>query len=265
MKRVLLQTMRSIPRSGKSQLKHHMNRPPHVAAARSFSVGIQEKLATLVDAHPMMETVQFNKQNLKWSMADVKRYSDAFSSGLVDNGWKAGDSLAVWLPADTAESLTVKFAAARIGLLLVEIDMSVSEADAIRSILVENNCKGLIYDLEAGDRHNTDILKEIMPELKHYDDKFGDQFRSRVVPSMKFIMHVNMDLIPGVGNFKYQMVYDPRPALIPPAPDLSAPLTVNYTSDTLSGARVLSQEDVMTEQAWPTVGAILDKKFTLFA
>lgn len=265
MRRASLQIMRAIPRNGTAQLNHFVNRLPHAISSRNFSIGIQEKLNALVEVLPMMESVQFDKQNLKWTLADVKRYSDAFSCGLVDNGWKAGDSLAVWLPADTAEALVAKFAAARIGLLLVEIDMALSNVEDLRSILKENNCKGLIYDLEAGDRHNTDILKEVMPELVHFDDTYGAQFRSRVVPSMKYLMHVNMDLIPGIGNFKYQMVYDPRPSLIPPTPDIMKPLSVRYTPDNVRGARVLSQKDVMDEKAWPIVGAILDKQHTLIA
>jgi len=55
----------------------------------------------------------------------------------------------------------------------------------------------LIYDPEAGDRHNSGILSSIMPELKCYDSSFGAPFRSRTVPSMKLLVHTGIDIIEG--------------------------------------------------------------------
>merc|ERR1711968_311347 len=110
-------------------------------------MGPSTQLAGLVAEVPKLEVAAFDAKEMKWSLEDVKKHSDALAGGLLETSFGPGDALAVWLPKDSPEMLVTQFAAARIGLLLVEIDLGVGSPEALRSILVENNCKGLIYDL----------------------------------------------------------------------------------------------------------------------
>jgi len=234
------------------------------AGGRFFSTPAAQ-LEALVSAVPKMETVAFTEvgEGLKWSYEDLKKFSDAFAGGLLETGWGPGDALAVWLPKDSPETLVIQFAAARIGLLLVEIDVGMGDAEALRSILVDNKCKGLVYDLVAGDRHNTDILTCALPELENYDDATGVPFRSRVAPDMKKLIHVGLDLVPGVANFKHMLAYDPLPALFPAEPKVSAPLSLSYGPDGAKGA-AKTQKQVLDEKVWPLVSACLAKERTEF-
>ena len=39
------------------------------------------------------------------SPCHLKKYTDAFASGLAEAGFKTGDALAMWIPKDTAEAV----------------------------------------------------------------------------------------------------------------------------------------------------------------
>merc|ERR1719231_531737 len=119
--------------------------------------------------------------------------------------------------------------------MVVEIDAGVSDPSAIGRILNEHSCKGLVFDPVAGDRYNSDILAETMPELATYDGSFGIPFRSRTVPSLKHIVHTGMEVIPGAVNFKHIMVYDPMTDLFSEAPPLDTPLSVKYDAGAVKG------------------------------
>ena len=63
--------------------------------------------------------------------------------------------------------------------------------------VVRGGSQGIVFDPEAGDRYNADILAEAIPELQTYDSQYGAPFRSRSVPSMKLVMTTGIDSIPG--------------------------------------------------------------------
>lgn len=48
---------------------------------------------------------------------------------------------------------------------LARFGHSLTHASEFRRILNEHSCKGLVFDPVAGDRYNSDILAETMPEL----------------------------------------------------------------------------------------------------
>lgn len=234
----------------------------HATRSLSATSGIHAQLNRLVEGLPLMETVFYPQQEYKWSYKKVQEYSDALTAGLLESKYGAGDVVAAWLPENTAEALVLKLAVARLGMLLVEIDMSISDPLEIRAILKESNAKSIFFDLEAGDRHNLDILNEAVPELAHYDDAFGAPFRSREVPSLKMPVHVNGDLVPGITNFRFLLSFDIRGDNLPALPEPNTPLYVRYDSDASGKAtkgKVLNEKDVLAEKAWPVVSAMLAK------
>lgn len=232
-------------------------------ASRTLSTTASASLAALATTLPMMETVQFSDKNMKWSFSDLKNHSDAFAAGLVETGWGPGDAFAVWLPDESPEKLVARFAAARIGLLLVDVDISISDPAQLRQILVEHSCRGILYAPTAGDQYNTDILSEALPELATYDDSFGVPFRSRLVPSLKQIIHTDMDLIPGVANFKHMLARDPMESLFPAPPKPDLPLSVMYGAGGSKGATKTQKDVVDDDQIWPSVSAVLAKQHTV--
>jgi hypothetical protein len=230
-----------------------------VLAERALSqpLSISAKLDTLANELPYYEVVAYPKKSMKWSTSDVKKYSNGFAAGLIEEGFGPGDVLAVWMPHDTAETLIAKLAGARIGLKVVLIDVSISDPEQLRKIFNETKAKGLIYDPEAMDRHNTDVLTEVMPELKTFESEYGGVFRSRAVPSMKYLIHTGLELVKGAQNYKFLMVHNSMPSLFPPLPPKDAPLSVSYGADGAAGP-VFTQEKAM--EGWEDVKNILNKK-----
>lgn len=49
--------------------------------------------------------------------------------------------MALWLPKDGPEALICKFAAARLGMKVVEIDMTESNPEAIKKVLLDSKAK----------------------------------------------------------------------------------------------------------------------------
>ena len=53
---------------------------------------------------PMREAVRYVKGNMKWTAADVKMYVDGHANALIDHGFVAGETMAIWLP-ESAEKV----------------------------------------------------------------------------------------------------------------------------------------------------------------
>ena len=71
----------------------------------------------------------------------MQKYSEGLAAGYAELGYGAGDVMATWLPADCAEALICKFAAARLGMTVVEIDMAEADPEAVKSALKNAKAK----------------------------------------------------------------------------------------------------------------------------
>lgn len=228
---------------------------------------IAAKLDELVEDLPHLEVASFpgnGMNSMKWSLGDVKKYSNALASGLIESGFVLGDSIAIWLPKNSPEALCTKFAAARIGVKVVEIDLAVDSPETLRNIFNETSAKGVVFDPEASDRYNYKILEQAMPELTTYESEYGGWFRSRKVPSMKLLIHTAMDLVQGAQSFKYMMSFDASPSVFPALPPPETPLSVCYGPDGQAAGPALSQAATLASPAWAPVKAVLDKQHATY-
>jgi len=227
---------------------HLISRPAlsgRSAVVRSAS-SISQILADAVEAKPLKQAVAYEQNNTKWSFRDVQGHANSLAAGLSEVGWKEGDALALWVGPNRPEHDVSILAAARLGVLLVDIDPSLADAAALRDILNKHAVKGIIYDPEIGDRFNTKILEDVMPELATYDGNNGVAFRSRTVPSMKLVVHTGFEVIPSVWNLKHILVRDPSTQLESKLPSAKTPVYVAYGSDgTASSA--LDHEGVLAD------------------
>jgi len=53
--------------------------------------------------------------------------------------------------------------------------------------------KTLVFDPEAEDRYNVDLLQKVMPEMATYSSEFGGVFRARALPDLKLMVHTGID------------------------------------------------------------------------
>lgn len=81
-------------------------------------------------------------QNIRLTYRELARRVDAFASGLVQLGLEPGDRLAIWGP-NSAEWIIVQIAAAKIGLILVNINPAFM-ADELEFCLRTVECSALV-------------------------------------------------------------------------------------------------------------------------
>lgn len=203
------------------------------------------QLNALVSALPYLEVAHFPAVGgYKWSTSDVKKYSEGLAAGYAELDFKAGDVMALWLPKDGPEAFICKFAAARLGMQVVEIDMTEADPEAIKKVLLASKAKTLVFDPEAEDRYNVDLLQKIMPEMECYNAEFGAVFRTRALPHLKLMVHTGIDKLNCAANLKFLLVTEPRWNLLPPVPaEDSAVVAANLATP-----------------AWACVSAVLAKK-----
>ena len=73
-----------------------------------------------VASNYMFDSVRFDSQRFNWTMKEFDRYSSAFAYGLVENGFREGDKLMLWVDqTNSAEILTATMGAAKAGVSVV--------------------------------------------------------------------------------------------------------------------------------------------------
>lgn len=78
-------------------------------AARCMSVAAPsagEALTVLASQNPFVDVIRYEHKNVKWTLKNVDRNSDALAIGLLDQGFTKGDVVLSWLPDHFAEQVS---------------------------------------------------------------------------------------------------------------------------------------------------------------
>lgn len=223
--------------------------------------GLAARVDEVLAEIPMKEAVRYKKGNLKWTRSDVKSHSEALACGLIELGCKAGDTIAIWLP-ECSEKHVAQLAAARIGMLVAEVDPKLASAEAVGKILEESGAAVALMEESV-----VPALRASVPELRHYCTGSGLPFRSAKLPSLRLCIHTGLDREPALLHFRSALLYTPP---VSPLGQVngqvkeSAPLHTNFVAGT-GGApqqgETLSHADVMRLATWPTIASILKKEY----
>lgn len=63
-------------------------------------------LSVLASQNPHVDVIRYEHKNLKWTLKNVDRNSDALAIGLLDQGFTKGDVVLSWLPDHFAEQVS---------------------------------------------------------------------------------------------------------------------------------------------------------------
>ncbi|CAM9729327.1 unnamed protein product [Choristocarpus tenellus] len=238
--------------------------------------GVAGALDAVTSDIPLKEAVRYKKGNLKWTRSDVKKHTEALACGLLELGCKAtfpfppptpelhqpGDTVAVWLP-ECSEKHIAQLAAARVGMVVAEVDPTLTSADAVGKVLEESGATVVLLEDKM-----ISSLSEAVPELRHYSTSSGLPFRSARFPALRLCLHTGFDREPALHNFRSVLLYQPSPSpltLVDGKVKGNLPLFTEYTAGKggvpIKGA-TLSQNEVLETGKWETVGAILSKTYT---
>jgi fatty-acyl-CoA synthase len=108
------------------------------------------------------EALVVRHQNVRWTYAELAERVESLACGLIELGLARGDRIGIWAP-NCAEWVLTQFAAARAGLVLVNINPAyrISELEyalnkvGVRALVTASGFKGTSY---------LDIIRTLMPE-----------------------------------------------------------------------------------------------------
>lgn len=155
---------------------------------------------------PFKNALRHVEQEVTLSFKELTQKKDEFAAGLVSCGWKAGDTVAVWLP-NTTERVIVELAAATIGVRIASMDTeTITSASDLAFVLKDSEAKGLVYhantDNTPKDAANmTAIVQEALPELAEigWEDNI---LESAAAPALREVITTGYYDKPGISLYR---------------------------------------------------------------
>ena len=126
---------------------------------------IPQALANAVARYPDQDAVVSCEQGISVSYREFNLDVDRLAGGLLTLGLVLGDRIGLWSP-NRYEWMVAKFAAARIGLILVNINPAYRRSE-LRYALDKVGCKALIAAVAFKSSDYLAMLRELLPELAH--------------------------------------------------------------------------------------------------
>jgi fatty-acyl-CoA synthase len=102
-------------------------------------------------------------QKIRWTYAELNALADRLGAGLLQLGLVPGDRLGIWSP-NRAEWTVVQFAAAKAGLILVNINPAYRVFE-LEHVLKTAGCKALVTAARFKSSHYLDMIASLVPEL----------------------------------------------------------------------------------------------------
>ena len=145
---------------------------------------------------PDNDALVVRHQNIRLSYAAFKRKVDAFAAGLLALGLEPGDRIGIWSP-NTAEWAITQFAAAKAGLILVNINPAYRLAE-LDYALNKVECKALVSAPAFKSSDYLAMLRELAPEL---DRAPPGLLNAAKLPHLKIVIRLGPEKSAGMYNF----------------------------------------------------------------
>ena len=186
---------------------------------------------------PEQEALVVSHQRIRWTYRELQERVDQFAAGLIALGLEPGDRLGIWSP-NNAEWVVTQFAAAKAGLILVNINPAYRLSE-LEYALNKVGCKVLITAACFKSSDYLGMLRELAPELKHSS---GTELHARRLPGLRTIVCIDG---PGGGESQSgdELLHSQVPSLARPehnerlgqlaaALRCDEPINIQFTSGT---------------------------------
>ena len=171
-------------------------------------------------------------QGVRWTYAELAEKVDAFAAGLLALGLEPGDRIGIWSP-NSSEWVIVQFAAAKAGLILVNINPAYRLAE-LEYALNKVRCRALITATSFRTSDYPAMLNALMPELR---TSLPGRLSAVRMPALEMVIQIGDSPAPGAIPFK--AVFDMGAAshrirLLELGPHLQFddPVNIQFTSGT---------------------------------
>jgi len=136
------------------------------------------------------------QQNLRYTFCELNRAVDRLAAGLAAQGLAPGDRIGLWSP-NNAEWVLTMFAAARAGLILVNVNPAFQERE-LEFVLRQVGCKALVTAAAFKTSDYLAILSRLLPELAA--SRPGRLMSARL-PELRLIVQLGGGAAPGTLPF----------------------------------------------------------------
>ena len=154
------------------------------------------------------DCVRFDSQNYNWDYKEYDAYSSAFAYGLLEQGFKPGDKLLMWIDSESsAEIATAQMGALKSGVSLVTVDEK-DDIHHVASALETSQAKGLLVSPHTKSSESlprANQLLELAPEL--INARPGERVKFGQFPHLTNVIHTGHVTIRGTNKFKETMLY----------------------------------------------------------
>jgi fatty-acyl-CoA synthase len=119
-------------------------------------------LDRIADSHGDRDALVSFGQNIRWNYAQLNGHANQLAAGLLALGLEPGDRLGIWSP-NCAEWVVVQFAAAKAGLILVNINPAYRVFE-LEHVLRTAGCKALVTAAHFKTSQYLDMIASLVPE-----------------------------------------------------------------------------------------------------
>jgi fatty-acyl-CoA synthase len=157
---------------------------------------IDAVLKTAVDEGPERMALVVPHQSARFTFAEFDREVERAARGMIACGLKPGERIGIWAP-NRAEWLLTMFAAARAGLVLVNINPAYRSMElefALRLV----GCNALVFSPSFKSSDYAAMLTSLIPELAA---AAPGQLVSTAFPELRLLIQLGTESLPGTLSF----------------------------------------------------------------
>ncbi len=167
---------------------------------------LQEKtlgqlLAETTAKYPNKEAIVYFEQDYRQTWQEFSDSVDALAKGLMAVGVKKGEKVALWA-SNVPHWLTLMFATARIGAILLPINTSYRERE-LEYLLKQSETENLFIIKNVRDHNFLTVLNDVIPNLKDQDHT---NLKIEHLPNLKRIVFMGEE--EQAGMYKIQQIFD---------------------------------------------------------
>ncbi|MEN2428695.1 AMP-binding protein [Chromobacterium vaccinii] len=148
------------------------------------------------ECHGERLALRVRHQDVAWSYGELRGQVDRVACGLLRLGLQAGDRVGIW-SQNRAEWVLVQFAAAKAGLVLVNINPGYRRAE-LEYALNKVGCRALVLSSSFKSSDYVEMIRDLAPEL----DRCGlGELRAERLPELRWVVRIGQQSLPGMLAF----------------------------------------------------------------
>ena len=182
--------------------------------------------------YPENDALIYHERNLRYNWQQFNDRCRQVAKGLLKMGVKKGDNLSIWA-YNVPEWVTLQFATAKIGAVLVTVNTSYKSAE-LEYILNQSDSTTLFMVNSFKDTDYVATVNEVVPELAA---STPGQLRTAGLPFLKIVVFIGAETPAGMVNFEAivklgESVSDAELVAVERTLDCHEVINMQYTSGT---------------------------------